>query len=107
MKELQKSRKQNRVEKKKPVAPKKSGASSKSLCPVEKRCGSCQYLHLTYPQQLKGEEEKLKELLKGICPVKGMLGIKCILCSAVIGKAIRFPEFTKKEPTILCRLKPV
>mgnify|MGYP003369625609 FL=1 len=76
MKELQKSRKQNRVEKKKPVAPKKSGASSKSLCLVEKRCGSCQYLHLTYPQQLKGKEEKLKELLKGICPVKGMLGME-------------------------------
>ena len=76
MKELQKSRKQNRVEKKKPVAPKKSGASSKSLCPVEKRCGSCQYLHLTYPQQLKVKEEKLKELLKGICPVKGMLGME-------------------------------
>ena len=40
MKELQKSRKQNRVEKKKPVEPKKAGASSKSLCPVENAAGA-------------------------------------------------------------------
>ena len=28
-------------------------------CPVAKRCGSCQYLHLTYDQQLKAKEDKL------------------------------------------------
>ncbi len=45
-------------------------------CPVAKRCGSCQYLHLTYDQQLKTKEDKLTLLLKDICPLKGMLGME-------------------------------
>ena len=53
-----------------------SQKADKALCPTEKRCGSCQYLHLSYEQQLKIKEETLKELLKGICPLKGMLGMK-------------------------------
>ncbi len=45
-------------------------------CPAEKRCGSCQYLHLTYQQQLKVKEDKLTFLLKDICPLKGILGME-------------------------------
>ena len=64
MNEIPKNRKQKQAE------------TGKTLCSVEKRCGSCQYLHLTYEQQLKIKEKKLNELLKGICPLKGMLGLK-------------------------------
>ena len=45
-------------------------------CPVANRCGSCQYLHLTYDQQLKIKKDKLTLLLKDICPLKGMLGME-------------------------------
>ncbi len=54
----------------------KQPETGKSLCPAEKRCGSCHYLHLPYEQQLKIKEKKLNELLKDICPLKGMLGMK-------------------------------
>ena len=45
-------------------------------CPVANQCGSCQYLHLTYDQQLKIKKDKLTLLLKDICPLKGMLGME-------------------------------
>ena len=60
-----------------------------------------EYLHLTYEQQLKIKEKKLNQLLKGICPLKGMLGMKepyhyrnkspLILSLAATERAIRFP----------------
>ncbi len=79
MKEIQKNGKTKFEQRKKTAKTnlKETDAKKiKALCPAEKRCGSCQYLHLSYEQQLKIKEEKLKELLKGICPLKGMLGMK-------------------------------
>ena len=44
-------------------------------CPVYKKCGGCQYLHLSYEEQLAEKEKMLKGLLKGICPVQGVIGM--------------------------------
>lgn len=47
-----------------------------SPCPVSGRCGSCQYLHITYEEQLKKKKKRLETLLSGLCPVKGILGME-------------------------------
>ena len=47
-----------------------------SPCPASDRCGSCRYLHLSYPEQLKAKQEILSSLLKGLCPLKGMIGME-------------------------------
>lgn len=46
------------------------------LCPVMKQCGGCQLLDIKYEEQLKMKQKRLEELLKGVCPVKGMIGMK-------------------------------
>lgn len=48
----------------------------KAICPVYKKCGSCQYLHLSYEKQLAKKQEMLEELLKGICTVKPIIGME-------------------------------
>ncbi len=48
----------------------------KGPCPVQHRCGGCQYLGMTNGEQLKKKEQKVKELLKGICPVEPIMGMK-------------------------------
>lgn len=45
-------------------------------CPVYKKCGACQYLHLTYEKQLAKKREMLETLLAGSCPVKDIIGMK-------------------------------
>lgn len=45
-------------------------------CPIYKKCGGCQYLHLSYNEQLAEKEKRLKGLLKGICRVEEMVGMK-------------------------------
>ena len=51
-------------------------SNKKSLCPVVNQCGGCQMLDLPYDQQLKKKKEELEKLLKGICTVKGMIGME-------------------------------
>lgn len=46
------------------------------VCPVMKKCGACEYIHLPYQEQLKIKQNKLEELLKGICKVHPMTGMK-------------------------------
>lgn len=46
------------------------------LCPVMRQCGGCQLLDMKYEDQLKLKQKKLEELLGGICPVRGMIGMK-------------------------------
>lgn len=44
-------------------------------CPVEKRCGGCQFLHLTYAEQLERKQKIVENLLKPYCriyPITGM-----------------------------------
>ena len=47
-----------------------------SPCPVYEQCGGCQLLHLPYKQQLAEKQKRMEELLKGICPVKPIIGMK-------------------------------
>lgn len=58
----------------------KGGAASargkKSLCPVFKQCGGCQMLDMEYEKQLEWKRNYLEEQLKGLCPVKGIIGMK-------------------------------
>ena len=46
------------------------------LCPVEKRCGGCQLLGVDYRVQIKRKQKQLEELLGGLCPVRGMIGME-------------------------------
>lgn len=45
-------------------------------CPVAKECGGCQLLHLDYAGQLKRKQEQVEGLLKGICKVEPIIGMK-------------------------------
>lgn len=45
-------------------------------CPIEKKCGGCAYLNIPYKEQLSKKENKVKELLKGICPVDPIIGME-------------------------------
>ena len=68
-----------RTEKTKSVAPEKGKqkkSSSSSKCPYQKKCGGCTYLNLSYEEQLAKKEQFLKKTLKGIVPVKGMVGME-------------------------------
>ena len=55
---------------------KKGASSSKSKCPYQKKCGGCTYLKLSYEEQLAKKEQFIKKTLKGIVPVKGMVGME-------------------------------
>ena len=46
------------------------------LCPVYSDCGGCQLLHLPYKEQLAKKQKRMEELLRGICPVRPILGMK-------------------------------
>ena len=46
------------------------------ICPVEKKCGGCQFLHLTYEEQLAWKQKKLSKLMKPLCPVHAITGMK-------------------------------
>ena len=45
-------------------------------CPVAKECGGCQLLHLDYAGQLRRKQEQVEGLLKGICKVEPIIGMK-------------------------------
>lgn len=47
-----------------------------AVCPVYDKCGGCQLLHLPYEKQLEQKKKLLEELLDGLCPVKGMIGME-------------------------------
>lgn len=46
------------------------------FCPVEKRCGGCQYLHLTYKEQLERKQKKVETLIKPYCRVHAITGME-------------------------------
>ena len=50
-------------------------SSKKSMCPVMRQCGGCQMLDMPYAEQLKTKKKRLETLLKGLCPVKDMVGM--------------------------------
>lgn len=46
------------------------------ICPVEKKCGGCQFLHLTYEEQLAWKQKQLSKLMKPLCPMHAITGMK-------------------------------
>ena len=49
--------------------------NGKTKCPIYRECGGCQYLHLTYSQQLKEKQKYIEKLLGGMCPVLPIIGM--------------------------------
>jgi 23S rRNA (uracil1939-C5)-methyltransferase len=54
---------------------KERGQSNSSQCPVYRRCGSCQLLHLPYKKQLEQKQKDLEMLLKPFCRLESMIGM--------------------------------
>ena len=54
----------------------RGGQRGKAKCPIYRECGGCQYLHLTYEQQLKEKQKRMEELLGGVCPVRPIIGME-------------------------------
>ena len=55
---------------------KSQDTKKKSLCPVSRRCGGCQFLDIPYEKQLQHKQKQVEDLLKGICPVKKITGME-------------------------------
>ena len=48
----------------------------KSLCPVFKQCGGCQYLDMPYEEQLKKKQTQMQKLLGKYCKVHPIVGME-------------------------------
>lgn len=48
----------------------------KSLCPVDKKCGGCQYLAMAYPEQLKMKETTVRKLLAPFGKTEAIIGME-------------------------------
>ena len=44
-------------------------------CPVNKRCGACEWLNVPYPIQLRRKQESIQELLGKYCPIEPIKGM--------------------------------
>ena len=53
-----------------------SHAKSSGLCRAEKLCGGCQYLSLSYADQLKKKQQLAEELFSGYASVKPIIGME-------------------------------
>lgn len=54
---------------------KERGDKGKSLCPVSKKCGGCQFVDMPYKEQLKKKQKQAEQLLKEfgrVAPIIGM-----------------------------------
>ena len=49
--------------------------NNKISCPVSKKCGGCQLLNLSYPEQLKLKQSVVERLLKKFCRVEKIIGM--------------------------------
>ncbi len=47
----------------------------KNICPVYKKCGACQLLHMDYAPQLRYKKEQVQTLLKPYGKLEGMIGM--------------------------------
>lgn len=52
------------------------GAKKRSLCPVSKKCGCCQYIDMPYSEQLKRKQREMQTLLGKFCRVYPITGMK-------------------------------
>ena len=46
------------------------------MCPVEKKCGACNYLSMDYDKQLKKKQRDLEQLLRPFGKVEGIIGME-------------------------------
>ena len=67
-------KKQN-MEKSKEKAVQNKKKSEKSLCPVNKKCGGCQFLDMPYKQQLEQKQKNVQKLLKSFCKTEKIIGM--------------------------------
>ena len=45
-------------------------------CRFTKKCGGCAFLGMTYAEQLKKKEDRVRRLLKDLCPVRPAIGME-------------------------------
>ena len=50
--------------------------SASLMCPVEKKCGACNYLSVDYDKQLKKKQQDLEQLLHPFGKVEGIIGME-------------------------------
>jgi 23S rRNA (uracil-5-)-methyltransferase RumA len=50
--------------------------AASALCPAAGKCGGCQLLHLSYEEQRKKKQKQIEDLLKGICPIRQVVGME-------------------------------
>lgn len=55
---------------------KKETNQREKVCPVNKKCGGCQYLSKSYKEQLKIKQKKVQDLLKDFGKVQPILGME-------------------------------
>lgn len=56
--------------------PKQQSAKTDVICPVYKKCGGCQLLHMDYKKQLDWKREQLTALLKPYGKLEGIIGME-------------------------------
>lgn len=66
---------QKKKEEKKKVKKEEIPNMAKSLCPVFKKCGGCDWLDIPYEDQLKRKDKYLQELLKEFGKVEPIIGM--------------------------------
>ena len=85
------------------------------VCPVAKKCGGCSWQGISYEEQLKKKQKQIRKLLKNICPVEPIIGMKnpyhyrnkSMQRLHTDEMAVLFPESMKKEHIVLFRLMNV
>lgn len=56
--------------------PNKQKTESTRICPVSRKCGGCQLMNMTYPDQLKFKQAKVVKLLGGFHRVNSIIGME-------------------------------
>ena len=64
------------MENKKDVKNKTRTQKAHEVCAVNKKCGGCQYLGMTYEEQIKIKQKNVEKLLKGFGKVNPIIGMK-------------------------------
>lgn len=50
--------------------------NDRTVCPLAKKCGGCDYQGMAYEQQLKEKEQTVRKLMKGLGEVRPIIGAK-------------------------------
>lgn len=57
------------------MIPQRESVNKTRICPVSRKCGGCQLMNLTYPEQLKYKQAKVVKLLSGFHRVSPIIGM--------------------------------